>query len=73
MYEFLVHTFIQARPTLAGSVVCSPMSERCDPSAKVFGVQTNDWAEAMACLRVLQHVPQSKDLHVHTEGGSVMR
>ena len=36
-------------------------------SEKVFGAQTNNRAEAMACLRVLQHLHRSRDLHVHTD------
>ena len=34
---------------------------------KLFGSQTNNRAEAMACLRFLQHVHRSGDLHVHTD------
>ena len=39
-------------------------AEFCNPSEKAFGLQTNNRAEAMACLRVLQHVPRLKDPHV---------
>ena len=32
-----------------------------------IGLQTDNRAEAIACLRVLQHAHQSHDLHVHTD------
>ena len=41
-----------------------PKSEFHDLSEPVLGMQTNNWAEARACLRGLRHVPSSKDLHV---------
>ena len=38
-------------------------SKCCDLSELVLGMQTNNRAQAMASLRVLQHVPPFKDLH----------
>ena len=36
-------------------------------SEKAFGARTNNRAEAMACLRGLQHVHRSRDPHAHTD------
>ena len=43
-----------------------PQSDYRDVSENVFGAPTNNRAEATACLRVLQHVHRSGDVHVHT-------
>ena len=48
----------------AGMGVHFPQSEY---RGKGFGAQTNQCAEAMVCLRVLQHVQRSQDLHIHTD------
>ena len=51
----------------AGLGVHFPQTEFGDLSTKAFGIQTNNRAEAMACLRVLPHVHRPRDLHVHTD------
>ena len=43
----------------------SPESEYCDLSEQVCCGRPSNWAEALAGLRVLQHVPLSKDLPAH--------
>ena len=50
----------------AGSGLHCPDSEDCDLSQQMSCIHTNNRAEAMACLTVLQHVCQSKDLHAHS-------
>ena len=50
-----------------GLEVHFPQSEHRNLSEKVFGAQTNNRAEAMACLRVLRDVHRSCDLHVQTD------
>ena len=35
-------------------------------SERGLGVQANNRAEGVACLRVLQHVSGSRDMHAHT-------
>ena len=42
-----------------------PNTEYSRLPEKVPGVQTYNWAEAMAWLRVLQHVPPASNLHAH--------
>ena len=44
-----------------------PRSECRDLSENVFGMQTSDRTEAVVCLRVLQHVPRSRDLRVYPD------
>ena len=49
----------------AGLGVHFPQSDFRDSSEKVSGLRTNNMAEETACLRVLQHLHRSRDLHVH--------
>ena len=44
-----------------------PKSESYDQSETVSWIQANDRTEATACLTVLQHVRQSKDLDLRAE------
>ena len=44
-----------------------PQSEYRNLSEKVFGAQSDSGAQAMSCLRVLQHTHRSQDLHPHTD------
>ena len=39
----------------------------CDLSEQMLEVETNSWAAPTACFRVVQRVPQSEDLQVHTD------